>query len=474
MDRTRWAVLITVLLIPISVKVYFLAIDLELIFPAEPLLGLLALAMVWSMRKAEIRVSLRSDLLLHPITLTLIAFLLLSALSAVLSVSPLISAKAVLVRTTYALVFYGYFLLIPLEEPFRAKTIRAYALGFFFVVLYALAQQWERGFDRPSASFVPFPFYTDHTVYAAALVFVVLFLAVMFVAGSKARSRWSGILEGGVLLICVWALVVSFCRAAWIGTFAALVLCPFLFVRIRTRYWVIGASAILLLGLGMSGKARALLMSEATDSYADNAGWKESIRSIANLNNDSSNKERLNRWKCALRMAKDRPIVGTGPGTFQFEYLRYQKPDERTYLSVDGPIPPARITRSWSLSDDLFVRANPQLLHISGGTAHSEYLLTLAESGAPALLLQLTLIGLALVIGVRNFRARSYPGHGRLVLYAVLALFAYAVHGLFNNYLDDCKIAFLFYGTLVIIARADVERRRNTRSNEASTRVLSE
>jgi O-antigen ligase len=261
-----------------------------------------------------------------------------------------------------------------------------------------------------------------------------------------------------VLVVFAWALVVSFCRAAWISAAIGGLAIVMLKLRLRMWQWAVMACTLLLITSVWRGEVRAFLYSEAEDSYAENVGLSGSIRSMVNLNNDSSNKERLNRWKCAYRMTRDRPWGGFGPGTFQFEYPRYQVKEQRTYMSVDGPLKDWEITKAWSISDRVFIRANPQIHRVSGGTAHSEYLLTASESGVIVLLLQLALFAVALVIGFRCLSAATAPSG--LLLYAVLALLAYTVHGLFNNYLDDCKIAFLVHGTLAIIARSDVERRR--------------
>ena len=43
------------------------------------------------------------------------------------------------------------------------------------------------------------------------------------------------------------------------------------------------------------------------------------ITSISNISTDASNMERINRWKCALKMFVEKPVFGWGPGTYQFQ-----------------------------------------------------------------------------------------------------------------------------------------------------------
>ena len=51
----------------------------------------------------------------------------------------------------------------------------------------------------------------------------------------------------------------------------------------------------------------------------------EHLQSISNISTDASNVERLNRWVSAFGMIKEKPLVGWGPGTYQFEYAPFQK-----------------------------------------------------------------------------------------------------------------------------------------------------
>ena len=44
-----------------------------------------------------------------------------------------------------------------------------------------------------------------------------------------------------------------------------------------------------------------------------------------------------------------------------------------------------------------------------------------------------------------------------IALFSMLGLTAYFVQGLFNNFLDDCKMAFLFWSSLSALAAIDSE-----------------
>ncbi len=75
---------------------------------------------------------------------------------------------------------------------------------------------------------------------------------------------------------------------------------------------------------------------------------------MTNISTDASNLERINRWKCAMRMFEQKPFLGWGPGTYSFKYAPFQHSEDKTIISTNAG---------------------------NKGNAHSEYIGPLAESG---------------------------------------------------------------------------------------------
>lgn len=71
-------------------------------------------------------------------------------------------------------------------------------------------------------------------------------------------------------------------------------------------------------------------------------------------------------------MWEERPVMGWGPGTYQFNYAPFQKSDEMTIISTNA--------------GDM-------------GNAHSEYIGPLAEQGVPGLTFILILVGTIIYTG---------------------------------------------------------------------------
>lgn len=441
---------LTVLSIPFSVKGYLPALDLEVVFPAEPLVALAAAVFLWGVlvkgrwRELEGRVGR------HPIVLLLLAELVLAGCSMIASTLPLVSFKWMLVRGAYVLVFF----LIPLfvfPGTDRLWTwIRTHAWCFLPIVGWTLLAGWEEGFQRKAVGHASFPFYQDHTIYAAALVFVLFtFLAVFHQCKEHGRIR---LFVAAVIVLLIVALFLSLSRGAWLSLVAALIL--FFLFRLRVAPWAWWCGALGLVGCVLLFRAplERSILANRSDADRKGATWSDVLLSLTNVTTDTSNRERLNRWNCAQRMFRERPILGHGPGTFKFSYPAYQVKAEMTAISAPIRSVPRSVHREGPVAT---LRKAPQELRDDPGTAHSEYLLALSERGLPGLL---AFAGLLLLVLNRTivFCRRTDDAHARRTLVLVaLPLLAYGVHGLFNNFLDDPKIALPFFLLLALFVKEE-------------------
>jgi O-antigen ligase len=169
-------------------------------------------------------------------------------------------------------------------------------------------------------------------------------------------------------------------------------------------------------------------------STTQNPTIGDETKSITNISNDISNAERLNRWSCAYRMFLDHPLTGFGPGTYQFQYFSYQRESEMTRISVNTPY------------------NNPLG---KGGSAHSEYLLALSESGIFGFLGMAGIMLFSIFYGMRGYYAATLKTDKLLIASAMMAVITYASHTIFNNYLNIDKTASLFWISVSIIATID-------------------
>ena len=133
-------------------------------------------------------------------------------------------------------------------------------------------------------------------------------------------------------------------------------------------------------------------------------------------------------------MFEERPLTGFGPGTYAFEYARFQEPENLTIISTNFG---------------------------TGGNAHSEYLGPLAETGLPGMLIIFVLVFVIFYKGIRLYH--SLPVQERelrvLILGMILASSTYFIHGLLNNYLDTDKAAIPIWAMCAIFIAMDARNR---------------
>jgi len=154
--------------------------------------------------------------------------------------------------------------------------------------------------------------------------------------------------------------------------------------------------------------------------------FDERLQSAANVTTDASNLERINRWTCAIEMFKERPVFGFGPGTFAFEYARFQEPENLTIISTNF--------------GDM-------------GNAHSEYLSALSESGLLGFIFFVSFVIGCFYYMIQFIIKSRFVNHSYYILGCgmLFSLSTYFIHALLNNFLDTDKAAVPIYGMLSIV-----------------------
>lgn len=314
-------------------------------------------------------------------------------LAAAKSVMPLVSFKYTVVETGHWWVFFVGAWLWPFEG---LRWLRCFAFSAGGVILYTILHHAGFHFRINQAVLAPMPFFPDHTMYAAVLAMLLPW--VMFEYWQR-HSNW-------LLAAAAWllsGLALSFCRAAWLSVLMAGFVAT---VLLWKQKWLLLMASVVLLGVGII--------------------FQEKI--IHKLGHDVSSLERLNRFDCAWRMSAEKPLTGFGPGTFQFQYLPFQRPENMTRISVKAAI----VQRS----PDNFGR---------GGGAHSEYLRFLSETGWPGLVLWMAWVCGTLFIGLKNHLRAQDSAEKWFYAALTLSLFTFFAHSLVNEFLHDARLAALLW-----------------------------
>jgi O-antigen ligase len=426
--------LLTLFLTPLSLQLSYLtgSTGIDLSIPTEPVLALLLMVTLF---KLLVTREFPSRLLRHPVTVMIGLYLVWTLITSLTSTMPGVSFKTLAYRLWFTAGFYLLAAQLASAERFRRSYVTAYSAGLAIVVIYFIIRVQGAGFlNQQFAHSACYPFYRDHTSFGASMAFLLPPLTVMIFR--KENGLMAKVLLFTILLLFAAGFILSYSRAAWVSLIAAALLGIILWIRMPVRLlWLAAAGFILALVLS-AGWIWQRMDSTTEDSSAD---LSQHLRSAANISTDQSNLERINRWKCALRMFTVKPVGGWGPGTYQFSYAPFQKASERTVISTDFG---------------------------DAGNAHSEYLGALSESGLPGALLFILITVTAVITGIRVWYRGRRGREGLFVLALLTGLITYAVHGLMNSFLDSDKIAALWWGFIAILVAMDLETKRRPEEDQ--------
>ncbi|MBL7806278.1 MAG: O-antigen ligase family protein, partial [Saprospiraceae bacterium] len=301
----------------------------QLLFPAEPLMAVLGPALLFSLRVDHIRQAWDRTKWLPCLAFAYMAWMMLSV---VWSTMPQVSAKYCLVEATHALVFgVGFWLYPALWRP----CLRWMGISVTFLTVYVLGHHSIYSFRPDQALLAPMPFFPEHNMWACLLV---MLLFLWFYAWQSVEPKWK-ILYKWLPLIWILAIALTASRGAWLSAWLALGI------------------------LGLTGVTRGKKMLFGVVWFS---GMAVGIWLFSTRSGYVSELERLNRWHCAWQMTAERPVTGFGPGTFQFQYLPFQQPEDMTRISLKTPL----------------TERNPDN-YGKGGGAHAEWARVLAENGWP-------------------------------------------------------------------------------------------
>jgi putative inorganic carbon (HCO3(-)) transporter len=416
--------LLTLFFTPLSIQLSYItgSTGFDFSVPTEPVLALLLLITLF---KLIVTHEFNIRLLRHPVTILISFYLLWTLVTSLTSTMPVISFKTLAYRLWFIAGFYLIAAQLFSREGFDRKYIIAYSAGLAGVVIFFLVRSSSTGLlNQQFAHSACFPFYKDHTSFGASMAFLLPPLTViLFRKGTGFIVR---MLLALLMMLFLAGFILSYSRAAWVSLIAALSLSFILWLRMPARLLAAVSSVFVVAFILSAGWIWQKLDSTTEDSSADLA---QHLRSASNISTDQSNLERINRWKCALKMFEEKPVFGWGPGTYQFKYGPFQKPDDRTIISTDFG---------------------------DAGNSHSEYLGALSESGFPGALLYLLIVVFAVITGIRVWYREKISAKGYLALALLTGLMTYVVHGIMNSFLDSDKIASLWWGFIAMLTAMDL------------------
>ncbi len=393
----------------------------DLTFPTEPLLFGILLLFVFKLLTGY---RLDKKLIKHPVTLAILFNLCWIAITVIFSTMPLISFKFLVARLWFVIPSFLVATQVFKNKKNMKRFVWLYVIPLTIVVFYTIYQHAKYNFAEHPANWVVKPFYNDHTSYGAMLaLFIPVLAGFLFLKNYSLAYKAAALL---FLLIFLVATILSFTRAAWVSLAVALLFLILLLFRIQLR--TIFITLIVAAGIFLLNQDK-IMMSLEKNNQDSSDNLTEHVQSISNISTDASNKERINRWNCAFRMFKEKPVFGFGPGTYSFQYAPFQVIKERTIISTN---------------------------HGDGGNAHSEYIGPLAESGLIGSLSYILIVVLVIIKGMKLYYRLEDKELKLLTCIILLGLVTYFIHGFMNNFLDTDKVSVPFWGFIAMLVAIDV------------------
>jgi putative inorganic carbon (hco3(-)) transporter len=408
---------------PLAISLKELGFDqgLNLSLPAEPLM--IGITLIYFLNELSSGVT-DKRILKHPVTIIIFIQMVWILVTTITSELPVISIKFILSRTWFLVSCYFI-----CTELFKKKKAIIYHLLFYAIALAIVAvittyKHAAYAFDEKIADWIVSPFYNDHTAYGAALA---MYIPVMFGILLMKNISFSVKMLCFILLsVFLASIIISYARAGWLSLVVSLCVLLTLVLKIKFRTLLFSIVAVIILFVSFQTEVLMVLGRNNTDSDGD---FMANVESMTNISTDVSNVERLNRWSCALKMFEEKPVLGFGPGTYQFLYAPFQKSSMKTVISTN-------------FGDK--------------GNAHSEYLGPLCEQGLIGALIVVALVLAVMFLGYRLVYTVKDKSMKILTISILMGMSTYFVHGFLNNFLDTDKASVPFWGFLAILVCIDV------------------
>ncbi|MFC5284213.1 O-antigen ligase family protein [Pedobacter alpinus] len=365
------------------------------------------------------------NVLQHPLVVLIIINLVWLLITSVTSTLPIISFKYLFARL-WTIVFGLFWGAIIFKNPKNInKFFTAFGFGLCLVIIYTTINHYKVGFSQEKCMLVMQPFMADHTVYSAVCSIVLVFSLVLFFSKQTNNGFINKTIYFAFICLTSLGVALSYSRAAVLSLI--FVLAFYFLLKFKVKFKTMLVFLLLILGLSLVFSDEIYQKVKFNKSVSGKSIAAD-IQSISNVRTDESNVERLNRWESGYRMFLEKPFLGYGPGTYMFEYSPFQRAHEMTSISTT---------------------------HGDMGSMHSEYFGPLVESGVFGLLIILAIFLTFIFILMRVYYNPANKEIKILALAILLAMLTYFFHGLLNNFLEQDKVAVIFWAMMGMAVALD-------------------
>lgn len=423
--------------IPWSVEYHF-AGNLSIDFPDESLMLLASAAVlilcIYNRKSIQWR-------RIHPILIVILLQFLWTVVAVICSTDILMSVKYLLAKGWYLLAFVALpFFLLKDEKHLKRSSILL-VVSSCVAMLVALVRHSEYLWSFENVNDALTPFFHNHVLYSALLVFIVPIQIAFF---QLAKSRKTKILIACLIIVTVVALYLSYSRGSWIALIGGFLS----YWLLRRRILLLAFLVFIVFSIGfifwVKENDRYLKYSNDYRTTIYHSNFEEHLIATYKLK-DLSNAERIYRWVAGVQMVNDFWMTGSGPTTFYKQYKSYTVPAFKTYVSDNK----------------------------EHSTVHNYFLFVLIEQGISGLLLFVILIA-----SIFWYAQKVYFRTGQFFWKVVAATVAsIVVMECTVNFLSDMietdKVGSIFYLCVAVIVIADIKTRREKSDSSTDVKRIS-
>ncbi len=394
--------------------------------PDEPLMiGLMFVTFGYLLSN---RKALPTGYFTHFIIVALLAHVLWILISAIYSVNPLISLKVFLAKIWYVTTFSFLSAIVLKTKADIKKAFWCIYIPLTLTIVQVLIRHSLTGFAFEEINYQMWPFYRNHVNYASILS--LFFPFILLARGWYKKGSFTRFLLTFSLLFYIVAIYFSYTRTAYL---ALLLIYP-LYIVIQKKWMkpMLAGIAIVatILLINLFNRNNFLKYAPDFDTTIYHEDFGKHLSSTVE-GKDLSSMERVYRWVAAVRMFKDHPWMGFGPGNFYPYYMHYTLSSFETYVS-DNP---------------------------ERSTAHNYALFVLAEQGGVGLAIFLILTVVTLVYGEKIYHRMQDPDEKRITMTLLLVIMIVYINLMLSDMLESDKVGPFFFMSLSLLVAFDIRRK---------------
>lgn len=410
-------------MLPCSIEYYFpngLATDL----PTEPLMaGLMMVTFTLLLFRKSV---LPKGFLSNPLVVILMLHLFWIFICAVNSEMPVFSFKVLLAKIWY---FVPFTILTGIVMRQYSDIKKWFWCIFIPLTVLVIVTMFRHGllyhFGFQEVNKCVTPYFRNHVNYAAMMSIFFPFILWAVTWYKKKTFTHKMLLFSVVLYIA--AIYFSFTRTAML---AVLGMVPFYFiVKCRSMRLAVG-TLIVFVAIGISWLFYDNHYLRFAPTYEETVYHDDFSSHVSSTleGKDASSMERVYRWVGAVRMSRERPWMGVGPGNFNNFYKSYTVLNFETYLSDND----------------------------ERSTVHNYYLLMLSEQGWIGLIIFLVLTFAVFIYGEHIYFKMNSREDKRAVMVLLLVMFSIIINLMLSDMLESDKVGPFFFMVIALLALFDV------------------